>query len=188
MPRPHRCVFIVGVTVVHERFEISFVEPDRDHHVRAARFMVLERLARRDTAMGDACERGYGVGKAHGLASVSRSQRGVVSWVREKLTAMEKAPRRDVTSIREVVGEKGGVILVHVLSCGCFVTRRRPAKTAPCLACFALSKSDGDSSIVKLLKSEMFEEHAHPGRTAEELAYRKGWNDRARDLIRRLFT
>ena len=103
---------------------------------------------------------------------------------------MDKAPRRDVTSIREVVGEKGGVILVHVLSCGCFVTRRRPAKTAPCLACFALSRmpSDGDSSVAKLLKSELFEENMHPGRSAEELAYRRGWNDRARDLIRRLFT
>lgn len=51
-----------------------------------------------------------------------------------------KAPMRDVTRVIELDGERGGKLLVCVLSCGCFTTRRakRPPKKAPCIACFVM--------------------------------------------------
>lgn len=45
------------------------------------------------------------------------------------------APRRDVTRIIEVVGPKGGIILVHLMACGHYMTRRTRAKSTNCIAC-----------------------------------------------------
>ncbi len=101
---------------------------------------------------------------------------------------MAQAPVREVTKIDQVTGPKGGVILVHTLTCGCFVTRRKPAKTAPCIACFVRESAGSTASSLRdLLKTEMYELEA-AGRSPAELAYRKGWNDRTLDLIRRFLS
>jgi hypothetical protein len=49
-----------------------------------------------------------------------------------------KAPRREVVRVIEMDGERGGVILVCILECGCFATRRAktPPRSMPCVACF----------------------------------------------------
>lgn len=50
-----------------------------------------------------------------------------------------KAPVRDVVRVIEMEGERGGRLLVCVLDCGCFATRRSrlpPPKKIPCIACF----------------------------------------------------
>jgi len=46
------------------------------------------------------------------------------------------APVREVTRVMELRGPRGGLILVHVLECGCFVTRRTPATRIPCISCW----------------------------------------------------
>lgn len=47
-----------------------------------------------------------------------------------------KAPRRDVVRVIEVEGERGGVQLVHVMTCGHWMTRRgRPMKQLSCIGC-----------------------------------------------------
>lgn len=45
---------------------------------------------------------------------------------------------RDVVRVLELEGERGGVIMVCVLACGCVATRRGyiPPKRMPCVACF----------------------------------------------------
>ncbi len=42
---------------------------------------------------------------------------------------------RDVARIIEVVGARGGVVLVHVLTCEHWVTGRKPRKQVPCIGC-----------------------------------------------------
>lgn len=57
-----------------------------------------------------------------------------------------RAPMRDVVRVMEVAGTRGGVMLVHVLSCGCFLTRRAktPVKKSPCVACFVQQTLTGE--------------------------------------------
>jgi len=57
-----------------------------------------------------------------------------------------RAPMRDVVQVHELEGERGGKLLVCVLSCGCFATRRakRPPQRMPCVACFVVEASGGD--------------------------------------------
>lgn len=45
---------------------------------------------------------------------------------------------RDVVRVLELDGERGGRLLVCVLECGCFATRRQktPPQRMPCVACF----------------------------------------------------
>lgn len=49
-----------------------------------------------------------------------------------------RAPMREVVRVLEMDGERGGRLLVCILDCGCFATRRanRPPKRMPCVACF----------------------------------------------------
>jgi hypothetical protein len=48
---------------------------------------------------------------------------------------MRQAPRVPVLEIIEVAGERGGVILVHVLKCGHWLTRRKAATECACIGC-----------------------------------------------------
>lgn len=45
------------------------------------------------------------------------------------------APMREVVRVLEVVGPKGGVLLVHVLECTHWLIRRRVAKRSACVGC-----------------------------------------------------
>jgi len=45
------------------------------------------------------------------------------------------APRREVTLVVEVEGLRGGVQLVHVLTCGHWLTRWRVVKQVACIGC-----------------------------------------------------
>lgn len=58
---------------------------------------------------------------------------------------VSKAPIRDVVQVPELDGERGGKMLVLILECGCFLTRRTktPPRTAPCVACFVKEKING---------------------------------------------
>jgi hypothetical protein len=53
---------------------------------------------------------------------------------------------RDVVRVLELKGERGGRLLVCVLSCGCFSTRRSttPPKRMPCVACFVQEQLGDD--------------------------------------------
>lgn len=46
-----------------------------------------------------------------------------------------KAPRREVVRVTEVIGPRGGVQLVHVMSCGHWMTSRKPATELGCIGC-----------------------------------------------------
>jgi hypothetical protein len=60
-----------------------------------------------------------------------------------------KAPRRDVVRVLEVDGERGGKILVCILECGCFATRRgkRPPQSMPCIACLVKEVQEGNALL-----------------------------------------
>jgi len=45
------------------------------------------------------------------------------------------APLREVTQVVEVIGPRGGVQMVHVLTCGHWLTRRSAVKAAACIGC-----------------------------------------------------
>lgn len=51
------------------------------------------------------------------------------------ITTRQRAPMRDVARIIEVVGARGGIVLVHVLTCEHWVTNRKPRKQMPCIGC-----------------------------------------------------
>jgi hypothetical protein len=55
-----------------------------------------------------------------------------------------KAPMRDVVRVLEMEGERGGHLLVCILECGCFATRRQktPPQRMPCVACFVKENID----------------------------------------------
>lgn len=59
-----------------------------------------------------------------------------------------KAPSREVVRVLEMEGERGGHLLVCVLSCGCFATRRAktPPKSMPCVACFVKASLERDGA------------------------------------------
>lgn len=68
--------------------------------------------------------------RAQGMAALDRAIGGGVS-----VTTRQRAPMRDVIRIIEVVGARGGVVLVHMLGCDHWVTRRVAAKRVPCIGC-----------------------------------------------------
>jgi len=49
---------------------------------------------------------------------------------------MTHAPRRPVVEVKEVVGPRGGRILVLLLSCKHWKTAPKPATSATCIACY----------------------------------------------------
>lgn len=62
---------------------------------------------------------------------------------------MAKAPMRDVVRVLDLDGERGGKMLVCVLECGCFATRRAktPPKKMPYIACFVKDAlQDGENN------------------------------------------
>lgn len=54
-----------------------------------------------------------------------------------------RAPERDVVRVLECAGPRGGILYVHVLSCGCFRTFRKVMTKATCIACFAVEQLSG---------------------------------------------
>lgn len=62
--------------------------------------------------------------------------RGQVEYVKHK-DGIDRvtAPIRDVVRVLEVVGPKGGVLLVHVLECTHWLIRRSVAKRSACVGC-----------------------------------------------------
>jgi hypothetical protein len=55
---------------------------------------------------------------------------------------MTTSSKRGVIEVREVDGPKGGKILVHILSCGHWHTRRTPARAVECIACWVSEQID----------------------------------------------
>lgn len=48
----------------------------------------------------------------------------------------ERAPLRDVVEVRELEGERGGIIYVMQLECGCLIWQRKPRKSVRCVPCW----------------------------------------------------
>lgn len=65
-----------------------------------------------------------------------RVPHGCVDYVKHKnVIDRVTAPVRDVVRVLEVVGPKGGVLLVHVLECTHWMTRRSLVKRVACISC-----------------------------------------------------